>query len=364
MWFCLFVCFWTTEIFSFRVLLAVLPGGHLTQIFSSVAVNVWPRLIKVPHLPENSCGRETGKWSSRSPSSPFQRLWERKDLFLAEYLGAKDPLNLNPQGRMREGGWGEFLIWNWEAFVHMEQSKVKPHREKGKALEPAKRFKGAYRHTHTYTHTHVHTHIYLFCVIFLERNLQLTYILHFTTFASLYLEVESLLVCPRWRLVQPRMNERWWYCLSFSRSDRRSVCFPGLGPFWRRQRKPIVFWVPDSHWKLHISSFSLWSSPALLGSGSGRRCWIWGRMTINRYLCRAWRRGQAPGTFLALQATWSFCPQCTVSLNGTFPVIMLRNGNTDFFGNHVRLPREVTTASDTQNLFFLLHSNNYLSSHW
>ena len=53
----------------------------------------------------------------------------------------------------------------------MEQSKVKPHREKGKALEPAKRFKGAYRHTHTYTHTHVHTHIYLFCVIFLERNL-------------------------------------------------------------------------------------------------------------------------------------------------------------------------------------------------
>ena len=36
--------------------------------------------------------------------SPFQRLWERKDLFLAEYLGAKDPLNLNPQGRMREGG--------------------------------------------------------------------------------------------------------------------------------------------------------------------------------------------------------------------------------------------------------------------
>lgn len=137
------------------------------------------------------------------------------------------------------------------------------------------------------------------------------------------------------------MNERWWYCLSFSRSDRRSVCFPGLGPFWRRQSKPVVFWVPDSHWKLHISSFSLWSSPALLGSGSGRRCWIWGRMTINRYQCRAWRRGQAPGTILALQATWSFCPQCTVSLNGTFPVIMLRNSNTDFFGNHVRLPCEV-----------------------
>ena len=51
----------------------------------------------------------------------------------------------------------------------MEESRVKPHREKGKAHDPDKRIKGA--HTYTHTHTHVHTHIYLFCVIFLERNL-------------------------------------------------------------------------------------------------------------------------------------------------------------------------------------------------
>ena len=31
----------------------------------------------------------------------------------------------------------------------MEERRVKPHREKGKALDPAKRFKGAYTHTHT-----------------------------------------------------------------------------------------------------------------------------------------------------------------------------------------------------------------------
>lgn len=50
----------------------------------------------------------------------------------------------------------------------MEQSKVKPHREKGKALEPAVRFKGAYRHTHT--HSCTCTHISFLCD-FLERNL-------------------------------------------------------------------------------------------------------------------------------------------------------------------------------------------------
>ena len=46
----------------------------------------------------------------------------------------------------------------------MEERRVKPHREKGKALDPAKRFKGAYTHTHTHTHTHTlmytHTHIF------------------------------------------------------------------------------------------------------------------------------------------------------------------------------------------------------------
>lgn len=244
----------------------------------------------------------------RAHWSPFQRLWERKDFSPAAFLGAKGPVILNPQGGLREGVWGDLLFWNrlrhscsyWRKWV---QDKWGEERKSPDGItETSWSSQTFQRHVHTHTP---------FLNRFLEGVSYLTHILSFATFASLYLQVKSLLVCPRGRLKHPEVTEGSG-CFPFSRRVKRPLCFSGLGSFWRGQNKLSVFWSPRTD-PGNFTSLSLWSS----GWPSSFWDWFWEEVAAlsdtekdgcKETSVQCLEGGQAPRTFPALQPSGQFAP--------------------------------------------------------
>lgn len=88
-----------------------------------------------------------------------------------------------------------------------------------KPFDTAKRFKGRY------THAHTHPFFYRFLKVS-----ALTPILSFINIASLYLETEPLLACPRWRLTHPEGVKGSSIAVP-PKKGTKALCCSGFGPF-------------------------------------------------------------------------------------------------------------------------------------